>query len=64
MCGLRYAAGMRTTLTQPALAQLARALGVIMIMYKVSTSSRSVNNRLAMYSMIMVGSSPWAAQLD
>jgi hypothetical protein len=34
-----YAAGLRTTLTRPASAQPVRMFGVIMIKYKVSTSS-------------------------
>jgi hypothetical protein len=36
-----YAAGLRTTLTQLASAQLGRAFVVIMIKYKASTSSLS-----------------------
>ena len=39
----RYAMLSRGAFTQSALAQLSRVFGVIMIMYKVSTSSRRSN---------------------
>ena len=53
----------RGALTPSALAQLRHVFGVIVIMYKVGTSSRSWQpDRLAMYSSIRLGSPAWAAQ--